>query len=132
AAAMVNTWRDSWFQESGLRVLYVLPRAWTDRVLPLSVTPRPRELARVMVGRAEMIMPTLEWELMKQIVHYSETDESQRSRAVENTRNLGRFAESAARRLTSKIANREFNRLSWELLEAASKRETQPKSLAKK
>jgi len=33
AQAMVNTWRDSWFEEDGLRVLYTLPREWTDRTL---------------------------------------------------------------------------------------------------
>src|SRR5205814_390150 len=54
AAAMVNTWKDSWFAEDGVRVLYVLPRAWTDRTLPLKFDPAPRELIRVMVGRAEV------------------------------------------------------------------------------
>ena len=39
AAAMVQTWRDSWFEEQGLRVLYLLPRSWTDQVLPLSIVP---------------------------------------------------------------------------------------------
>src|SRR5207249_3727002 len=57
AAAMVKTWSDSWFQEDGVRVLYVLPRAWTDRALPLSLDPAPRDLVRVMVGRAEVITP---------------------------------------------------------------------------
>src|SRR5687768_4370340 len=54
ATAMVKTWEDSWFGEQGLRVLYVLPRAWTDRTLPLSIEPKPKEIVRVMVGRAEM------------------------------------------------------------------------------
>ncbi len=43
AAAMVKTWRDSWFEEDGFRVLYVLPRAWTDRTLPLKLEPAPRD-----------------------------------------------------------------------------------------
>jgi hypothetical protein len=30
ASVMVNTWKDSWFTEEGDRVLYILPRAWTD------------------------------------------------------------------------------------------------------
>jgi hypothetical protein len=57
AQAMVNTWRDSWFEENGLRVLYTLPREWTDRTLPLTFDPKPRELVRVMVGRAEVFTP---------------------------------------------------------------------------
>jgi hypothetical protein len=42
AAAMVKTWDDAWFAEPGLRVLYVLPRAWTDRVLPLETRTRSK------------------------------------------------------------------------------------------
>src|SRR5262249_19136084 len=55
AQAMVNTWKDSWFAEDGLRVLYLLPRAWTDRTLPLTLQPIPSEVVRVMVGRAEVL-----------------------------------------------------------------------------
>ena len=57
ARAMVNTWRDSWFTEEGTRVLYILPRAWTDGILPMKLTPEPAQLTRVMVGRAEIISP---------------------------------------------------------------------------
>src|SRR5262249_17510381 len=132
ASAMVSTWRDSWFQESGLRVLYVLPHSWTDRTLPVTIIPQPRELARGMGGPAERITPSMEGGLLKRNVHYRETDEANRQQVVENTRSLGlgRFAEATTRRLAGKFVNREFNRLSWELLEAASKREAQPKALA--
>jgi hypothetical protein len=56
ARAMVETWRDSWFEE-GLRVLYLVPREFVDRMLPLEITPRPREIARVFMGRAEILAP---------------------------------------------------------------------------
>jgi hypothetical protein len=52
ARAMVETWRETWFEE-GLRVLYLVPRDFTDQVLPLSVSPRPIELVRVLVGRID-------------------------------------------------------------------------------
>src|SRR5207244_604679 len=78
AKAMVQTWQDSWFGEEGLRVLYILPRNWTDQILPLNVSPTPSELVRVMVGRAEMIPPSLEWQLLKQMVKFSESDEAAR------------------------------------------------------
>lgn len=54
AEAMLETWRDSWF-EPGLRVLYVLPRASVDAILPLVVTPAPQSTARVFVGRMEVL-----------------------------------------------------------------------------
>ena len=32
ALAMVNTWKDTWFTDDGVRVLYLLPRPWTDEI----------------------------------------------------------------------------------------------------
>jgi hypothetical protein len=53
AAAMTETWRDSWFEE-GTRLLYVVPPAVVDAVLPLRIDPAPARLARVFVGRLEL------------------------------------------------------------------------------
>jgi len=93
ARAMVDTWKDQWFAEEGSRVFYLLPRAWTDRVLPLEVTPRPDRVVRVMVGRAELIMPSLERGLKQEIMAYKSGDAAAQERAVANVRemNLGRF-----------------------------------------
>lgn len=54
AKAMLETWRDSWF-EDGLRVIYLVPRAMTDEVLPLEVSPAPSSSVRVLVGRFEVL-----------------------------------------------------------------------------
>jgi hypothetical protein len=134
AAAMVKTWEDSWFGEEGLRVLYLLPRAWTDRILPLQLKPAPRELARVMVGRSEMITPTMEWQLLKQVVKFSESDDTTRPNVVADTRQLGlgRFAEPTMRRILGKAAHREFSQAAWKLIEAAAKPPTSSKGLAAK
>jgi hypothetical protein len=56
ARAMVDTWRDSWF-EQGTRLLYIVPRATIDAMLPLDIRPQPTETARVFVGRLELITP---------------------------------------------------------------------------
>jgi hypothetical protein len=53
---MVDTWRDSWFEE-GTRVFYVLREADVDAMLPLEIAPRPASVARVFVGRMEVITP---------------------------------------------------------------------------
>src|SRR4029453_15621114 len=58
AAAMVETWRDSWFEE-GARLFYVVPQAAVDEILPLEVTPAPQSGARVFVGRIELITPAI-------------------------------------------------------------------------
>jgi hypothetical protein len=56
ARAMVETWADSWFTE-GSRVLYIVPRATVDSLLPLTITPAPTELQRVFVSRLEVLSP---------------------------------------------------------------------------
>jgi hypothetical protein len=99
AAAMVKTWRESWFDEPGLRVLYLLPRAWTDHILPLSITPTPSELVRVMVGRAEMFSPAIEQRLREQFTLFNDSATHDQAVAGVGELGLGRFVEAAMRRL---------------------------------
>jgi hypothetical protein len=56
AAAMIETWRDSWFEE-GTRVFYLVPRSAVDTLLPLKISPAPAATARVFVGRVELLSP---------------------------------------------------------------------------
>ena len=53
ARAMIETWRDSWFEE-GARLFYIVPQRTIDRVLPLTIEPRPDRTTRVFVGRMEI------------------------------------------------------------------------------
>jgi hypothetical protein len=59
ASAMIETWRDSWFEE-GSRLFYIVPRAWLDSILPLSIEPAPSKLVRAFVGRIELVTPATE------------------------------------------------------------------------
>jgi hypothetical protein len=56
ARALLNTWELSYFKSAGLRVFFLVPRAWTDFYLPLQ-TSVPADLNRVMVGRIELVTP---------------------------------------------------------------------------
>jgi hypothetical protein len=58
AKAMVETWKDSWFEE-GSRLFYLLPQSAVDAVLPLEITPKPAEVARAFVGRLEILTPAV-------------------------------------------------------------------------
>jgi hypothetical protein len=62
AHAMVETWRDSWFEE-GSRVFYILPRSEVDQLLPISIHPSPGQLVRVFVGRVELLSPQMKQEI---------------------------------------------------------------------
>src|SRR5262249_875931 len=101
AAAMVKTWESAWFQERGMRVLYLLPRAWTDRALPLAIAPAPKAIERVMVARAEIITPASETALLQKIERYIAAMPKDRPAIVEETRalGLGRFTATVRSRL---------------------------------
>lgn len=54
--ALLNTWELSYFKSTGLRLFFLVPRAWTDERLPLDISV-PAETQRVMVGRIELVTP---------------------------------------------------------------------------
>jgi hypothetical protein len=62
ARAMLKTWNDSWFEE-GTRLFYLVSPRTLDSILPLAIDPRPSEIARVFVGRMELVTPTTEHEV---------------------------------------------------------------------
>lgn len=125
AQAMVKTWQDQWFEEEGTRVLYLLPRAWTDRTLQLRVSPQPDNVVRVMVGRAEIITPTMERKLREQILTFSRGDAQSKARAVAGALSLGRFLNAARWKAGRDAIDDVQRRATWELNEALNAREAE-------
>lgn len=68
AAAMLETWRDSWF-EDGTRVFYIIPRTSVDAILPLTITPAPADIQRVFVGRMELVTSAVQETVEAAITH---------------------------------------------------------------
>jgi hypothetical protein len=57
AHAMIETWRQSWFEE-GSRLFYIVPNSFLNTMLPLTIDPAPSQRVRVFVGRIELITPS--------------------------------------------------------------------------
>jgi hypothetical protein len=96
AQAMVDTWTRSWFRNVGLRVLYIVPSPWTERLLPLDIAPKPASIVRTLVGRIETMTPAQEYEAFALIASLEET--SDLWAAIESViAKLGRFAEPRIR-----------------------------------
>jgi hypothetical protein len=98
ADAMLKTWRSSWFEE-GVRVFYILPRRTTDAVLPVTIDPKPSELVRVLVGRAEVITPEMERNVQQQVSQLGDPSPQVRETAMQEIRKYGRFSEPILKRL---------------------------------
>jgi hypothetical protein len=62
ARAMVETWRDSWFEE-GTRLLYLVDPKAIATVVPLEISPVPAHVERVFVGRMEIVTPATKEEV---------------------------------------------------------------------
>lgn len=101
ARAMVNTWEKSYFQTEGLRLLYILPRATVDEVIPLQVQPAPDQLVRVMVGRVEVLTPSTERRIEQAVVDLGANDPLVKKSAQAELDRLGRLREPVLRRLAT-------------------------------
>jgi hypothetical protein len=104
AQAMVNTWRNSWFEE-GSRLLYIVPKEFVNRVLPLSIAPAPQQTERVFVGRLEIVTPATEKAIERALVSHDSATIAK----------YGRFLEP----ILQEMSNKETNPLRARLLQAA-------------
>jgi hypothetical protein len=72
----------------------VLPQSATDALLPMQMDPKPASLARVFVGRVEIVTPEIETEVANAILLNDRTV----------LRKYGRFLEPISRIVTPRLA----------------------------
>jgi hypothetical protein len=109
ARAMVKTWDSAWFHEEGNRLLYLVPRARTDELLPLTVDPKPTELVRVLVGRHDFLTPEQESQA-ERLVERERAAQAELQAAGQELSKIGRFSpqarDIAARRLETRTVKK--------------------------
>jgi hypothetical protein len=116
AEAMALTWEKSYFHAEGLRVLYVVPERVTTELLPLEITPRPREMKRVLVGRLECLTPEGEAEVVAALKGLKAADPAAQEAAWARLSKLGRFLEPNVRRILTASADPEIQKSAREVL----------------
>jgi hypothetical protein len=99
ARAMVNTWTASYFQTEGVRVLFVLPQSWTDAFIPMTVSPAPQQIVRVMVGRLELLTADREKLAEEAVRNLTGGDVGKRQDAFRFLHEQGRYVEPIVRRV---------------------------------
>jgi len=121
ARAMVDTWERSYFLTPGVRMLYLLPQAETDKIIPLTISPVPKAVKRTMVIRLELMTPAHEKLLATWLTELSQAPTAGAAR--EKFRSLGRFAEPhLSRAWTQSKVDAERNAASGLMKEIQSQR----------
>ena len=116
ARAMVNTWRSSYFETDGVRVLFILPQSWTDAFIPLRIDPEPAQVVRVMVGRLEALTPEREQRAEAAVRELGSSDPAARQRGFAWLQAQGRYVEPILRRVLRSSADERVNALCRRLL----------------
>jgi hypothetical protein len=116
ARAMVRTWSPTWFASEGTRVLYVLPRSTTDAMLPIKISPQPKELVRVLVGRQDILTPEVENDVEQALQDRLSPDAAKREAAMRRLARLDRFLEPAVRRAVAWTSSDAVRRSGSEVL----------------
>lgn len=99
ARAMVDTWEDSYFRRKGHRILYIVPRSWTDALLPIEIEPKPDRLVRTLVGRIDLLTPRREAAMVERVKEAYQTS----TPLTELAEDIGRFAEPRFRQVCPKL-----------------------------
>lgn len=116
ARAMVNTWKNSYFQSDGIRVLYILPQSWTEATIPMHLSPQPSKLVRVMVGRTELLTPEREAKMEAAVKALAATDSTIQERGFTFLRAQGRYVEPMLRRTLATATDEQTRKLCQKLL----------------
>src|SRR5438045_3770915 len=120
ARAMTSTWARSWFTSDGLRVLWVVPRATVDALLPLSIDPKPSKVERALVGRIECVTPQTEREVERAILAVAGSDPAAAAAGKERLAALGRFYEAHLHRAIARTTDPAVRKAAEGLLPTAS------------
>jgi hypothetical protein len=116
AEAMLATWSDSWFEEEGTRLFYIVPQLLVDAMLPLHVEPQPDKMVRVMIGRYEIMTPEIEQKLAARLERLTALPPLAREAVAETILETGRFAEPALVRIQHASENATVRRQAAALL----------------
>jgi len=113
AQALLNTWEVSYFKSTGLRVFFLVPRAWTDFYLPLEIS-QPADINRVMVGRIELVTPRQRQDLAA-ISRFSANQIQQ-----EYVRFYSSFVGRLLSAVTNQVSEQDMHELNQEMAEVSA------------
>ena len=117
AASLVTLWTHDLFEGDGVTLFYRLPQEEYERLLPLTLTPRPESLVRVGLVQHPYCEPGLAERVAKLVKALDSDDFDKREAAQKELETMGRAAYVHLLKLRGSIAAPEAKRRVEELLE---------------
>lgn len=127
AAGLVKIWGDDMFTTPGERLLYVMPRHEADAMLPLSISPKPTDVVRVLITWVEVSTPEAERRVMELVEQLDSNLADEREAAEEELRKLDRFAEAILLRVAKTAESEGVRTKVQAILDSLQKRRQQGK-----
>jgi hypothetical protein len=90
ARALANVWKKEFFETEGLGLFYRLPQSEYDRMLPLTVTPKPEKVTRVLLVHHPHCEPDLAERVLGLVKQLGADDFNGRVEAHKRLQGLGR------------------------------------------
>jgi hypothetical protein len=116
-AALTTIWSDEFFHSEGVTLLYRLPQEEYDRLLPLTVKPRPEKIVRVGLVQQVSCDPALAERVARLVKQLDDDEFEKREAAQRELTKIGRAAFGPLLRLKPTITAPEAKRRIEELLE---------------
>jgi hypothetical protein len=117
AAALTSIWTADFFQSAGLTLFYRLPQEEYERMLPLTVKPRPEKIVRVGLVQQVPSDPALAERIARLVKQLDDDEFVKREAAQQELAKFGPIALGYLRRLKPTITAPEPKRRIEELLE---------------
>ena len=92
AQSLVDVWKQEFFQAEGLTLFYRIPQEQYERILPLTMKPKPEKLIRVGLVHRPYYDPALAEKVAGLVNDLNDDDYQKREQAQESLVQLGRSA----------------------------------------
>ena len=117
AAGMVKIWSETMFEKPGHRAMYMMDEADIEKMLPLRISPEPKEQKRVILVRLDCLGPSARQDIETWIQQLASENFRVRKDAVKKLTASGRIGEAVMREAYSKTKDPEVKLSLKEIIE---------------
>ena len=126
AVGMVKIWRKAMFEKVGQRAMYMMEKADIDKMLPLTITPKPKKQVRVVLVRFECLSNSTKQKIEILIKQLGAVNFRDRRDAEKQLTETGRIGEALMRAVYANEKDPEVRLRLKEILEKITPKNPNP------